>query len=304
MTAYHLRRDALKIAEHFPGSECSIHQAIDMLLDQDASRLSGRPQGRDKDEEEENEHEETPEERAAHLAAMNARNYTMADAERAKAVLARDFIVGVTEKMDEFVVLLSLELGWAARDICKLRSAASPGGQSVSFARRDRHANHGNANNTATRYRDLFPRSTVRDLEAWLEADVALHSFAETELSVKQADAHGGAFLRRLEEYRSAAFATGTCAYTAAAATAMKERPPHDEKGQEVRPARDGISHHARYHADDVFATGRDSIAAEPTQGVPGEECGLPQARARFRREHRARADQPEPRLNRTVAGS
>ena len=54
MTAYHLRRDALKIAEHFPGSECSIHQAIDMLLDQDASRLSGRPQGRDKDEEEEN----------------------------------------------------------------------------------------------------------------------------------------------------------------------------------------------------------------------------------------------------------
>ena len=229
------------------------------------------------------------------LTVMNDRNYTMSDAQRAAAVMRRDFLVGTTEKMDEFLVLVGFELGWFGNDLpdakeesgekkkkkrkkkqkqeqMELEDADSSFSSSsfeatpktttwsssftdmhrlckpVATARKGKQKNHGNSSNPSTRYRDLFRPEAVADLEEWLAPDVYL--------------------------------------YEAAAALASEQAKAVKPGGYRAFKRRLDAYGSPAFAAD--CAAARSAGQLDDVQGILGDQCGLPQARVRHKREVRA----------------
>ena len=216
-----LQLNAQVAAESFP-TEMGIHQSIDVLMDRvhDVSTDFGSrlfvARGRN--------HSTVRATRATagnpnlDSKGFNHQRVTMEDAAAASCVLRRDFIVGVTERLQSFLALASLELRWnidqlwcvslarCARHhlLTSSSSSSSLCCSSPNTMARKSSTKVGLAD-SPRRYRDLMSAETLLQFERWLEPDIFLYKQALA-LAKEQEARHGALLAARLEDYRSPAF--------------------------------------------------------------------------------------------------
>ena len=127
--------------------------------------------------------------------------------EQAKANLARDIdVVGVTESMERFLVLLTLELRWPLAALCQ---------NSARF-----HAN------TKRPKRDELPPATLAVLRERLQPELELYEHAKA-LAAQREARWGSKFEATLAEFRALS-ANGTCARLVQERWAMTKSLPFD----------------------------------------------------------------------------
>lgn len=113
--------------------------------------------------------------------------------DRAKDVLTRFFVVGLTEAMDEFVALLSLEFGWPLRDLClpapcRLARKVLDGGKTCV--------------QSAPKIEDRLPPAVHKEMRRLVAPDTQVHEHAWL-VHRALAARHGAHFSETLSELQS-----------------------------------------------------------------------------------------------------